>query len=60
MLFVSPEVSHLFLVPFEIREEDEADLRVRIFISDPLGLCLLLQDVVHPLMRWQKQSVLHI
>lgn len=42
-------VSHLFLVPFEIWEEDKANLRVRIFIDYPVSLCLLLQDVVHPL-----------
>ena len=42
-------VSHLFLVPLEIWEEDEADVGIRIFINDPLSLRLLLQDVVYPL-----------
>lgn len=45
--------SHLFLVPFEIREENKANLRVGIFINNPVSFCLLLQDVVHPLTGWQ-------
>lgn len=42
-------VSHLFLVPFEIREEDKTNLLVWIFKHYPLTLCVLLQDVVNPL-----------
>lgn len=40
---------HLFLVPFEVWEENKANVRVWIFINDPLCLGLLLQDVVYPL-----------
>lgn len=50
-------VSHLFLVPFEIWEEDKANLWVRIFINNPVSLCLLLQDVKDPLggeWNWNK------
>ena len=42
-------VFHLFLVPFEIWEEDKSNVWVWIFINDPVSLGLLLQDVVHPL-----------
>lgn len=40
---------HLFLVPLEVWQEDEADLGVRVLVHEPLTLSLLLQDVVDPL-----------
>lgn len=40
---------HLFLVPFEVWEENKTNVWVWIFINDPLCLGLLLQDVVYPL-----------
>lgn len=42
-------LADLFLVPLEIREEDEADLGVGVLVHQPLALGLLLQDVVDPL-----------
>lgn len=42
-------VSHLSLVPLEVREEYKANVWVRIFINYPLNLSLLLQDVANPL-----------
>lgn len=40
---------HLFLVPLEVWQKDEAHLRVRVLIHEPLTFGLLLQDVVDPL-----------
>lgn len=43
------EIMVLFLVPFEVGQEDEAHVRVWILIDNPLGLSYLLQDVENPL-----------
>lgn len=49
-------ISCLFLVPFEVWEEDKADPWIRIFINNPVSLCLLLQDVVYPLVEVKVNS----
>lgn len=42
--------SYLFLVPFEVWEENKSNVWVWVFVDDPLCLGLLLQDVVYPLL----------
>lgn len=41
--------TNLLLVPFEIWQQNETDVRVWIFENDPLCLSFLFQDVVNPL-----------
>lgn len=52
-LKITPIKNHLFLVPLDMWQKDEADLRVGVFIHDVFTFCLFLQDVVDPLWRQQ-------
>lgn len=47
---------YLFLVPFEVWEKNKTNFWVWIFINDPVCLCLLLQDVVHPLFGGESET----
>lgn len=47
---------YLFLVPFEVWEENKTNVWVWVFVDDPLCLGLLLQDVVYPLFGAERDA----
>lgn len=53
---ISFEFYYLFLVPFEVWEENKTNVWVWVFVDDPLCLGLLLQDVVYPLFGAERDA----
>lgn len=43
------EISYLLLVPLEVGDEDKAVRGVWVLKNNPVGFCLLVENVVHPL-----------
>lgn len=43
------EISYLLLVPLEVGDEHKAARRIRVLEDNPVGLSLLVKNVVHPL-----------